>query len=117
MPNHPDLRPGQPLRCKASGMTAIVVGWGDDSSGSMRPVALSHFNRLRHVLRDCLGVEESKVTEEARLIDDLGADSLDSIALQIAIEEEFNVVITDDAIPSLITVRDLFDRISRVLVA
>lgn len=35
MPNHPDLRPGQPLRCKTSGMTATVVGWDDDGYGSM----------------------------------------------------------------------------------
>jgi acyl carrier protein len=58
-----------------------------------------------------LGVEESKVTEEASFIDDLGADSLDIVELVMAFEEEFGVEIPDDAAEKITTVRDAIEYI------
>jgi acyl carrier protein len=53
-----------------------------------------------------LNVEAEKVTENASFIDDLGADSLDTVELVMAFEEEFNVEIPDDAAESIVTVGD-----------
>jgi acyl carrier protein len=53
-----------------------------------------------------LGVEPDKVTEAASFIDDLGADSLDTVELVMAFEEEFGVEIPDDAAESIVTVGD-----------
>jgi acyl carrier protein len=53
-----------------------------------------------------LGVESEKVTENANFIDDLGADSLDTVELVMAFEEEFNVEIPDDAAETIVTVGD-----------
>ena len=55
---------------------------------------------------DHLGVEADKVTEAASFIDDLGADSLDTVELVMAFEEEFGVEIPDDAADSILTVGD-----------
>ena len=52
--------------------------------------------RFRKVVQNHLGVEESKVTEHASFIDDLGADSLDVVEITMATEEEFGVEISDD---------------------
>ena len=53
-----------------------------------------------------LGVDEAKVTEGASFIDDLGADSLDTVELVMAFEEEFSCEIPDDAAESISTVKD-----------
>jgi acyl carrier protein len=53
-----------------------------------------------------LGVDEGKVTDTASFIDDLGADSLDTVELVMAFEEEFNVEIPDDAAEKIQTVGD-----------
>ncbi len=53
-----------------------------------------------------LGVEEAKVTDNASFIDDLGADSLDTVELVMAFEEEFGVEIPDDAAEKILTVKD-----------
>lgn len=56
-----------------------------------------------------LGVDEDKVTENASFIDDLGADSLDTVELVMAFEEEFGVEIPDDAAEKIQTVKDAID--------
>ena len=53
-----------------------------------------------------LGVEADKVTTESSFIDDLGADSLDTVELVMAFEEEFGVEIPDDAAEKILTVKD-----------
>ncbi len=58
-----------------------------------------------------LGVDESKVTDNASFIDDLGADSLDTVELVMAFEEEFGVEIPDDAAEKITTVKDAIDYI------
>ena len=63
-------------------------------------------DRVKKIVVEHLGVEAEKVTEEASFIDDLGADSLDTVELVMAFEEEFNVEIPDDAAETIVTVGD-----------
>ena len=63
-------------------------------------------SKVKKMIVDHLGVEESKVTDEANFIDDLGADSLDTVELVMAFEEEFGVEIPDDAAEKISTVSD-----------
>lgn len=67
--------------------------------------------RLKKIVVEHLGVEESKVTENANFIDDLGADSLDTVELVMAFEEEFGCEIPDDAAEKILTVKDAIDYI------
>ncbi len=62
--------------------------------------------RVKKIVIDHLGVDAEKVTEGASFIDDLGADSLDTVELVMAFEEEFGVEIPDDAADSILTVGD-----------
>ena len=63
-------------------------------------------DRVKKIVVEHLGVEADKVTEEASFIDDLGADSLDTVELVMAFEEEFGVEIPDDAAETIVTVGD-----------
>ena len=63
-------------------------------------------DRVQKIVIEHLNVEAEKVTENASFIDDLGADSLDTVELVMAFEEEFNVEIPDDAAESIVTVGD-----------
>lgn len=69
--------------------------------------------RVKKIVVDHLGVEVDKVTEAASFIDDLGADSLDTVELVMAFEEEFGVEIPDDAADSILTVGDAVKFISK----
>ena len=63
-------------------------------------------SRVKKMVVDHLGVEESKVTDEANFIDDLGADSLDTVELVMAFEEEFGSEISDSDAEKILTVGD-----------
>jgi acyl carrier protein len=63
-------------------------------------------DRVKKIVVEHLGVDESKVKLEASFIDDLGADSLDTVELVMAFEEEFGVDIPDDAAEKIQTVGD-----------
>lgn len=63
-------------------------------------------DRTRKIVVEHLGVEESKVSENASFIDDLGADSLDTVELVMAFEEEFSIEIPDDAAETIQTFGD-----------
>ncbi len=63
-------------------------------------------DRVKKIVVENLGVEAEKVTEAASFIDDLGADSLDTVELVMAFEEEFGIEIPDDAAESILTVAD-----------
>jgi acyl carrier protein len=63
-------------------------------------------DRVKKIVIEHLNVDADKVTENASFIDDLGADSLDTVELVMAFEEEFNVEIPDDAAESIVTVGD-----------
>jgi acyl carrier protein len=63
-------------------------------------------DRVKKIVVEHLGVEAEKVTDNASFIDDLGADSLDTVELVMAFEEEFGVEIPDDAAETIQTVGD-----------
>jgi acyl carrier protein len=67
--------------------------------------------RVKKIIVEHLGVEESKVVENASFIDDLGADSLDTVELVMAFEEEFGIEIPDDAAEKIGSVKDAVDYI------
>ena len=66
-------------------------------------------NRVKKIVVEHLGIDESKVVETASFIDDLGADSLDTVELVMAFEEEFDCEISDDAAEKIQTVKDAID--------
>ena len=63
-------------------------------------------DRVKKIVVEHLGVEEDKVTETASFSDDRGADSLDTVELVMAFEEEFGIEIPDDAAEKIATVKD-----------
>ena len=63
-------------------------------------------DRIKKVITNHLGVSEDKVTENAKFIEDLGADSLDQVELVMALEEEFKCEIPDEAAEKIVTVKD-----------
>jgi acyl carrier protein len=65
--------------------------------------------RVKKIVVEHLGVDDGKVTEAASFIDDLGADSLDTVELVMAFEEEFGCEIPDDAAEKIVTVKDAID--------
>jgi acyl carrier protein len=65
--------------------------------------------RVKKIVVEHLGVDEAKVVDNASFIDDLGADSLDTVELVMAFEEEFNCEISDDAAESILTVKNAID--------
>lgn len=71
------------------------------------------FNKVRSIVVEHLDVEESKVTLEASFIDDLGADSLDTVELVMAFEEEFGVEIPDGEADKIQTVGDAVNFLSK----
>jgi acyl carrier protein len=74
-----------------------------------------HFDKIKEIVIDKLGVEESKVTVDAKFIDDLGADSLDTVELIMQFEEEFGIEIPDDDAENLLSVKQAVDYITEKL--
>ena len=67
--------------------------------------------QVKQIVVDHLGIDEAKVTPESKFIDDLGADSLDTVELVMAFEEKFNIEIPDDAAETIQTVQNAIDYI------
>ena len=70
---------------------------------------------VRKIIVDQLGVDAAQVTIEARFIDDLGADSLDTVELIMALEEKFSVEVPDDDAEKLVTVGKVIEYIEKKL--
>ncbi len=70
-------------------------------------------DRVKKIVVEHLGVEGEKVVLNASFIDDLGADSLDTVELVMAFEEEFGVEIPDDAAETIQTVKDAVDYLDK----
>jgi acyl carrier protein len=66
-------------------------------------------DRVKKIVLEHLGVDEAKVVDNASFIDDLGADSLDTVELVMAFEEEFGCEIPDDAAENIQTVKNAVD--------
>ncbi len=75
----------------------------------MEPVA----DRVKKIIVDQLGVEEETVTLEASFVDDLGADSLDTVELVMALEEEFGIEIPDEDAEKITRVKEATDYIEK----
>lgn len=65
------------------------------------------FERIKDYIVEGLDIDGEKVTMDARLKEDLGADSLDAVDLIMRIEEDFNISIDDDAVHKFVTVGDV----------
>jgi len=69
-------------------------------------MAASVEDRVKEIIIEQLGVEATQVTENARFVDDLGADSLDTVELVMALEEEFSIEIPDEDAEKIVSVGD-----------
>ena len=65
------------------------------------------FDKIKEIIIDELGIDESKVTMDARFREDLGADSLDAVEIIMQIEEEFGVEINEDVIQDMKVIGDI----------
>jgi len=70
-------------------------------------------DRIKKIIVDQLGVDESKITEDSSFIDDLGADSLDIVELIMAFEEEFDIEIPDEDAEKMKTIGDAVKYLSK----
>ena len=75
----------------------------------MEPVG----DRVKKIIVDQLGVEEETVTPEASFVDDLGADSLDTVELVMALEEEFGIEIPDEDAEKITRVKEAIEYIEK----
>lgn len=71
------------------------------------------FDKVKKIVVENLGVDESKVTETSSFVEDLGADSLDQVELVMAFEEEFGVEIPDDVAEKITTVQKAVEYIEK----
>jgi len=68
---------------------------------------MSNFEKVQEIVAEKLGIEKSKITMEASFIDDLGADSLDTVELIMKMEEDFGIEIPDEEAEKLKTVGEV----------
>ena len=69
--------------------------------------------RVKKIVVEHLGVEAEKVVDSASFVDDLGADSLDTVELVMAFEEEFNIEIPDEIAEKITTIKDATEHIEK----
>ena len=74
---------------------------------------MSTFDKVKEVVIDKLGVEDDKIVSEASFVDDLGADSLDTVELIMQLEEEFGIEIPDEDAEKITTVQAAVDYIDK----
>ena len=76
---------------------------------------MSTFNKVKEVIIDKLGVDEEAIRTDAHFVNDLGADSLDTVELIMEFEEEFGIEIPDEDAENISTVGTAVDYIEKVL--
>ena len=74
-----------------------------------------YYDKVKEIIIDKLGVDDNKITTEAKFIDDLGADSLDTVELIMQFEEEFGIEIPDEEAQDLLSVSQAVDYITNKL--
>ena len=74
---------------------------------------MSTFNKVKEVIIDKLGIEDSKIESGSSFVDDLGADSLDTVELIMQLEEEFGIEIPDEDAEKITTVQAAVDYIEQ----
>tara|TARA_B100000614_G_scaffold215924_1_gene200508 strand:+ start:315 stop:545 length:231 start_codon:yes stop_codon:yes gene_type:complete len=74
---------------------------------------MSTFDKVKEVIIDKLGIEDSKIESESSFVDDLGADSLDTVELIMQLEEEFGIEIPDEDAEKITTVQAAVDYIEK----
>ena len=95
---------------------SIALGqYGRHFMGSKRHVMSNIEDRVRKIVAEQLGVKEEEVKAEASFVDDLGADSLDTVELVMALEEEFETEIPDEEAEKITTVQLAIDYINNNL--
>ena len=78
---------------------------------------MSNEDRVKKVIMEQLGVKEEQITDNASFVDDLGADSLDTVELVMALEEEFKTEIPDEEAEKITTVQQAISYINEHLAA
>mgnify|MGYP003315299204 CR=1 FL=1 len=73
---------------------------------------MSSFDKVKEVILDKLGPDEDSITLDASFVDDLGADSLDTVELIMQFEEDFGIEIPDEDAEKILTVQNSYDYIS-----
>ena len=71
------------------------------------------FEKIRKIIAESLSVDEDSITMDTTFVDDLGADSLDVFEIIMAVEEEFEIEIANDAAESIVTVGDAVEQIKK----
>ena len=74
-----------------------------------------HYDKIKEIIIDKLGIDNGKITTDAKFIDDLGADSLDTVELIMQFEEEFGIEIPDEEAEGLLSVRQAVEYIASKL--
>nr|YP_009393125.1 acyl carrier protein [Bostrychia moritziana]ARW61687.1 acyl carrier protein [Bostrychia moritziana] len=82
---------------------------------SSKETNLNIFEKVRNIVAQQLGVDKQQVTLEANFAQDLGADSLDTVELVMAIEEEFNITIPDEDAEKIATLNEAVQFIQRAV--
>lgn len=71
------------------------------------------FNEVKEIVLNILGVEEKEIKPEAAFVENLGADSLDTIEIIMAIEEKFNIVIPDEEVKKIRTIQEAIEAVKK----
>lgn len=93
----------------AAAATAVAATPCQQETRIMMPVR----ERVKQIIVEQLGVDEAEVTDTASIVDDLGADSLDTVELVMTFEEAFNIDIPDEEARKIRTVKDAVEYIER----
>src|SRR5712691_10949870 len=97
-------------------MVCWALSWAKSRPGKGgEPMAVDVYDRMKKIIVEQLGVEETDVTPQAAFVEDLNADSLDLVELIMSLEEEFNLEISDEDAEKIHTVNDALEYVQEHL--